>query len=147
MSHAIFNAARARPKPGAFSARRPQPLPETLHGSPIVSADNHLCLGGEDPRYARVPDSLKSRVPPVWFDQVSGLWMAGFDGKTLYPFGSEAFVYVMEGREGDWNIDARTRDLASDGISKEIAFPHWLPVFFNHPDLEVREWIFRAYNF
>ena len=68
----------------------------------------------------------------------------GFDGKSLYPFGTAEFVSGMEGREGSWNVDARTADLAAEG--KEIAFPQVIPWFFHHKDLVVRDWIFRGYN-
>ena len=146
MNQPILDAARSIAKPGAFNLRDPQAVPASLQGMRIVSADNHLCLGGEDVWYNRVPEHIKGRVPRVWFDREKDLWMTGFDGKTLYPFGSEAFVHTMEGREGAWNVDVRTADLAGEGVSKEIAFPQLLPVFFTHPDLEVREWIFRAYN-
>lgn len=146
MNQAVNKAARPFQKPGSFNVRDPQPLPESLKDYRIVSADNHLTLGGEDVWYNRVPDALKDRVPRVWHDKKSGLWMTGFEGKSLYPFGSEAFVHTMEGREGAWNVDARTRDLREEGIDKEIAFPQILPVFFHHPDLALREWLFRGYN-
>ncbi len=131
---------------GVFRDRVPQKPPQLPAGTRIVSADNHICLGGEDVWFDRVPEALKSRVPRVWFDEVEQMWLTGFNGKSLYPFGSAAFVESMEGREGAWNVDVRTADLAAEGVEKEIAFPQLLPVFFHHPDLELRGWIFRAYN-
>lgn len=146
MTQTVTTAAHPFVKPGAFNQRSAQPVPDTLKNFRIVSADNHLILGGEDVWYNRVPEHLKQRVPRVWLDHDSQVWTTGFDGQSLYPFGSDAFIQTMEARDGSWNVDARTADLAAEGIQKEIAFPQVLPVFFHHKDLELREWIFRAYN-
>lgn len=146
MNQSVSRAARAFAKPGAFHQRSAASLPDSLKDFVIVSADNHICLGGEDVFFERVPDHLKARVPRVWLDESSKRWITGFDGKSIYPFGAEAFVETMEGRDGAWNVDARTRDLLSEGVQKEIVFPQLMPVFFHLEDLELRAWIFRAYN-
>ena len=88
----------------------------------------------------------RARIPRVWYDATQNLWVTGFDGKSLYPFGTAEFVSSMEGREGSWNVDAHTADLAAEGVEKEIAFPQVIPWFFHHKDLVVRDWIFRGYN-
>jgi predicted TIM-barrel fold metal-dependent hydrolase len=142
----ILAARRPDPAPGPFSTRAPRPPLPSQAGFRVVSADNHICLGGEDVWFDRVPRSLRARVPRVWFDEAQGAWQTGFDGNSLYPFGTAAFVQSMEGRRGSWDVDARTADLAAEGIEKEIAFPQVLPVFFHLKDFELRDWIFRGYN-
>ena len=142
----ILTARRPSQAPGPFNARSPDASRASLAGLRLVSADDHICLGGEDIWFNRVPEPMRSRVPSVWFDETQKAWITGFNGQSLYPFGSADFVSSMEGREGSWNVDARIADLAAEGIEKEIAFPQVMPVFFLHKDLEARDWIFRGYN-
>jgi predicted TIM-barrel fold metal-dependent hydrolase len=142
----VASVRRPDSSPLIFRMRKPSALRSHLPGLRIVSADNHLCLGGEDVWYNRVPVDVRERIPRVWYDPTQDLWITGFDGKSLYPFGSADFVSSMEGREGSWNVDARTADLAAEGVEKEIAFPQVIPWFFHHKDLAVRDWIFRGYN-
>lgn len=138
-------AARPTERPGPFSTRSPA-APPLYSAGPIVSADNHICLGGGDIWFDRAPSSVRDRLPRVWRDEASGMWLTGFDGKSLYPYGSEDFVHSMEGHDGAWDVDIRTHDLLAEGISKEIAFPQVLPVFFQSKDYEARHWIFDIYN-
>lgn len=142
----VRSVRRPDSSPSIFRMRQPSSPRARLPGLRVVSADNHLCLGGEDVWYNRVPAELRTRVPRVWYDATQNLWVTGFDGKSLYPFGTAEFVGSMEGREGSWNVDARTADLAAEGVEKEIAFPQVLPWFFHYKDLAAREWIFRGYN-
>ena len=44
------------------------------------------------------------------------------------------------------DIDARLRELESDGIHRELAFPNALLGLMGWPDKEVRELCFRIYN-
>jgi predicted TIM-barrel fold metal-dependent hydrolase len=142
----VTSVRRPDSSPLIFRMRKPSAMRSRLPGLRLVSADNHLCLGGEDVWYERVPVDVRARIPRVWYDVTQKRWVTGFDGKSLYPFGTAEFISSMEGREGSWNVDARTADLAAEGVEKEIAFPQVIPWFFHYKDLVVRDWIFRGYN-
>jgi predicted TIM-barrel fold metal-dependent hydrolase len=129
---------------GVFLGRKGQRQP--LAGSVVVSADNHICLGGEDFFYERAPAQLKERVPRIWFDAEKKFWVTGMNGKSLYAWGSDDLVSSMEGHEGAWNVDARVADMDAEGIDKEVAFPQVILHCFHLKDFEAREYIFREYN-
>ena len=129
---------------GTFAGREARA--HDLTGVRVVSADNHICLGGSDFWYERAPAHLKDRVPRVWFDNENGFWVTGFDGQSLYPPGTDAFVRTMECHPGAWDIDARMVDLDAEGIAKELAFPQSLIPVLYHPDLEVRGYVFKEYG-
>jgi predicted TIM-barrel fold metal-dependent hydrolase len=129
---------------GTFLGRKGQR--HSLKGSTVVSADNHICLGGEDFFYERAPANLKERVPRVWFDTQKQFWVTGMNGKSLYAWGSDDLVRSMEGHEGAWNVDARVADMDAEGIDKEVAFPQVILHCFHLKDFEAREYIFREYN-
>ena len=44
------------------------------------------------------------------------------------------------------NIEARIRELAEDGVDKELAFPNAVLALFHYPDKALRERVFRIYN-
>ena len=44
------------------------------------------------------------------------------------------------------DIEARIRELAEDGVDKELAFPNAVLALFRFPDKQVRERVFRIYN-
>jgi predicted TIM-barrel fold metal-dependent hydrolase len=44
------------------------------------------------------------------------------------------------------NVEARVRELAEDGVDRELAFPNAVLALFHHPDHQIRERIFRVYN-
>ena len=44
------------------------------------------------------------------------------------------------------NIEARIRELAEDGVDRELAFPNAVLALFHFPDKQLRERIFRIYN-
>ena len=44
------------------------------------------------------------------------------------------------------DIEARIRELAEDGIDKELAFPNAVLALFHYPDKALRERVFRIYN-
>jgi predicted TIM-barrel fold metal-dependent hydrolase len=129
---------------GLLPDRRPQR--HSQRGLPIVSADSHICLGGEDFWYEAAPARLKDRVPRVRFDEAGGHWTTELNGESLYPAGAEAFTSTMEIRPGGWDIEARMAELDAEGVDKEIAFPQNLLRLVHLKDLEAREFIFREYN-
>jgi predicted TIM-barrel fold metal-dependent hydrolase len=138
----------AKPLPyeslGIFLGRKGQR--HSLKGSTIVSADNHICLGGEDFFYDNAPAHLKDRVPRIWFDAKNDFWVTGMNGKSLYAWGSDDLVKSMEGHQGAWNVDARVTDMDAEGVDKEVAFPQVILHCFHLKDFEAREYIFREYN-
>jgi len=142
------HSAKAKSQPfeslGVFLGRKGQR--HALSGSIIVSADNHICLGGEDFFYENAPAHLKDRVPRIWFDAKNDFWVTAMNGKSLYAWGSDDLVKSMEGHPGAWNVDARVADMDAEGIDKEIAFPQVILHCFHLKDFEAREYIFREYN-
>src|SRR6202050_800830 len=114
-------------------------------GTEVFSADDHISLA-EDIFYERFPDSMKDRAPRVM--NVDGGWVLGLDGKSLLV---PEFVEVLTQYDpvsgcttGD--VDARLAALASEGISRALAFPNSVLALFGWPDREVRELCFRIYN-
>lgn len=118
----------------------------SLTGATVVSADNHICLGGEDFFYENAPAHLKDRVPRIWFDAKNDFWVTGMNGKSLYAWGSDDLVKSMEGHQGAWNVEARVADMDAEGVDKEVAFPQVILHCFHLKDFEAREYIFREYN-
>ena len=130
---------------GVSVNRKPQP--HNLADAVVISADNHIGLGGEDFFYENAPAHLKDRVPRILFDERVGHWTATFGGKPVYPPGTEVVISTVEGREGIWNIDARIADMDGEGIVAEVAFPQVLPLtLFTLPDFEAREYIMTQYT-
>src|SRR5579859_6368764 len=130
--------AHARPLRGAHAARP--------KGAIVVSADNHWSLS-EDPWMGRTPASMRDRLPSVWYEEARGLYQMGIGGKPsfLSP-GIIESIKSIEDRKGSLFLPERLADLDADGIAMEIVFPQTLLMYFQHPDIEAREWIFRAYN-
>jgi len=129
---------------GPFFRRMPQK--HSLAGARVVSADNHISLGGRDIWREAAPAHLKERVPRVWFDEDKQLWNTTLGGESLAFFGADDFARSMEGRRGAWDVDARVADMDAEGVEKEIVFPQFLLRLCHLPDLEAREFIFREYN-
>jgi predicted TIM-barrel fold metal-dependent hydrolase len=119
-------------------------------GLTVVSADGHWQLN-EDIFHDRFPKHLRDRAPRVWFD---GFWQMGDPNQT--PTSGPAFEMMQRLRavleQGSssipaaWDLAVRARDLAAEGIDKEIVYPNSLIGFIRHPDLEVQELVYRIYN-
>ncbi|MGE4431254.1 MAG: amidohydrolase family protein [Sphingobium sp.] len=145
----VLEARRGDSKPfdeiGLFASRKPQK--HSVEGAIIISADNHVGLGGEDVFYKDAPEHLKDRVPRIYFNEERGYWTSSFNGKPVYPPGTEAVIDSVESRDGVWNIDTRMADMDAEGVDIEIAFPQVLPLtLFRLPDYEAREYIMAQYN-
>jgi predicted TIM-barrel fold metal-dependent hydrolase len=141
----VFNLIRPYESIGVFFGRKPQR--HRLVGTRVISSDSHVGLGGEDVFYDRAPASLKDRVPRVYLDEDKGYWTCSFNGKPVYPPGTEVVVNSVEGRPGVWNVDVRVADMDAEGIDAEIAFPQVLPLtLFTLKDFEAREFIMSEYN-
>jgi len=115
-------------------------LPE---GTVLVSSDSHWNIT-EDIFYERAPAALKDRMPRIWKDEENRLCI-GIEQKNLLAGPIEELLASFN-RPGFYDLDARMTDLDDDGIAMEIVYPQWLMFYLHHPDLEMREWLFKIYN-
>jgi predicted TIM-barrel fold metal-dependent hydrolase len=114
-------------------------------GTEVFSADDHISLA-DDIFYERFPEDLKDKAPRVWYED--GAYQLGRNGKSFLPGDFSAVLMQYDPMEGSGsrNIEARIRELKSDGVDKELAFPNALLALFHYPDKELRELAFRIYN-
>ncbi len=114
-------------------------------GTEVFSADDHISLA-EDIFYEQFPESLKDQAPRVVHDD--GAWTLGFGGKTFLPREFNAVLTQYDPMEGATtsDIEARLRQLESDGVHRELAFPNALLALMGWPDKAIRELCFRIYN-
>lgn len=111
----------------------------------MFSADDHISVS-EDIFYERFPESLKDKAPRVVHDD--GAWTLAMGGKTFLPREFNAVLMQYDPLDGATtrDIDARLRELESDGIHRELAFPNAILAMLMWPDKQVRELCFRIYN-
>lgn len=116
------------------------PLPP---GTVVVSADGHWLEG--DLWIDRFPDHLKDKAPRMVFE--NGGWQIIINGQPP-PFPDEAKMLcnAFECREGMSNVAERLVDLDAEGIAKELLFPQRLFGLYVAGDIDMREWVFGAYN-
>ena len=114
-------------------------------GTEVFSADNHISLA-EDIFYERFPDSKKEDAPRVVHHD--GAWNLAIGGRLLLPKEFTAVLEQYDPLAGATTNDgeARIRELESDGVHRELAFPNALLGLMGWPDLEGRELCFRLYN-
>ena len=114
-------------------------------GTEVFSADNHISVA-DDIFFERFPDDLKGQAPRIWYED--GAYMVGMKGKSWVggDFGRVLMQYDDLAGAASNNIDARIRELAEDGIDKELAFPNAVLALFHYPDKALRERVFRIYN-
>jgi len=131
---------------GLSDARTAQPadfpLPE---GTTLISSDSHFSVW-DDIWVKRTPKRLHERMPRVWYDAKKDIWNIGQDGVPIYPEPFHDLLRSMEGRPGAGDLPRRLEEMDAEGIQKDVAFPQTIQRYFTLPDLEVREWIYRAYN-
>ena len=114
-------------------------------GTEVFSADDHISLS-EDIFYERFPESMKDQAPRVVRED--GAWTLAVGGKTFLPREFNAVLEQYDPLAGAATNDpeARARELESDGIHRELAFPNALLGLMGWPDKAVRELCFRIYN-
>ena len=114
-------------------------------GTEIFSADNHISVA-DDIFYERFPEELKGAAPRIWYED--GAYMVGMKGKawTGGDFGRVLMQYDDLAGASTNDMAARVRELAEDGIDKELAFPNAVLALFHYPDKPLRERVFRIYN-
>ena len=100
----------------------------------------------DDIFYERFPEELKGQAPRIWYED--GAYMVGINGKSWVggDFGRVLMQYDDLAGAATNNIEARIRELAEDGIDKELAFPNAVLALFHYPDKKLRERVFRIYN-
>lgn len=117
-------------------------------GTRIVSADNHWDVAS-DIFFERLPEHLKEKAPRIWLDKFIRIGFMNKDGQLESPFKGperEMNLHTNLGLEGCWDIDARLAHLDAEGIEADMNYPNMILLMFGHPDLELREAVFRIYN-
>ena len=114
-------------------------------GTEVFSADNHISLA-EDIFYERFPAAMKDQAPRVVYED--GAWNLAIGGKTFLPreFTAVLMQYDPLAGAGTNDPEARIRELETDGVHRELAFPNALLGLMGWPDKAVRELCFRVYN-
>ncbi|MFJ3776115.1 amidohydrolase family protein [Streptomyces sp. NPDC090075] len=114
-------------------------------GTEVFSADNHISLA-EDIFHDKFPEHLKDHAPRVWYKDEA--YELGVGGQSFLPGEFSAVLMQYDPLEGAGtdNIEGRIRELASDGIAKELAFPNAMLALLPYPDKTIRELCFRIYN-
>ena len=114
-------------------------------GTEVFSADNHISVA-QDIFYEKFPEDLKGQAPRIWYED--GAYMVGMKGKswTGGDFGRVLMQYDDLAGASTNDMAARVRELAEDGIDKELAFPNAVLALFQYPDKALRERVFRIYN-
>ncbi len=114
-------------------------------GTEVFSADDHISLA-EDIFHERFPASLRDQAPRVVYED--GAWNLAIGGKTFLPREFTAVLMQYDPLAGAATNDpeARMRELESDGVHRELAFPNALLGLMGWPDKEIRELCFRIYN-
>ena len=94
-------------------------------GTQVFSADDHVSLAA-DIFFERFPDDLKEQAPRVVYED--GAWNLAIGGRTFLPREFTAVLMQYDPLEGSSTADigARLRELESDGIHRELAFPNAL---------------------
>ena len=114
-------------------------------GTEVFSADNHISVA-DDIFYQHFPDDLKDQAPRIWYED--GAYLLGPPGNSMVVGDFSAVLMQYDDLAGAAtnNIEARIRELAEDGVDKELAFPNAVLALFHYPDKDLRERIFRIYN-
>ena len=99
----------------------------------VFSADNHISLS-DDIFYERFPDDLKDKAPRIWYED--GAYMVDQKGQSMVVGDFSAVLMQYDDLAGAAtnNIEARIRELAEDGVDKELAFPNAVPPLFPGTD-------------
>ncbi len=124
---------------GISARRTPQlPPPKPMGIDIVVSADGHWELDA-DIFYESFPARLKAQAPRVWFDEY---WRVGTRGENSFA----EIETITDLPTGLYDLDVRMEHMIAEGIDQEICFPQTVLGFLFHPDLEIREHIYRIYN-
>jgi predicted TIM-barrel fold metal-dependent hydrolase len=117
-------------------------------GLTLVSADDHWEIT-EDIFYENVPAHLKEIAPRVWFDEI--WWLtAKADEKSSVSRAMSGDVtrrfMVNSAQAGGYDRDRRRADLEVEGVGMSLNFPNFVLGYVVHPNLELREEVFKIAN-
>jgi predicted TIM-barrel fold metal-dependent hydrolase len=114
-------------------------------GTEVFSADNNISVA-DDIFYEGFPAELKDQAPRIWYED--GAYLLGPPGQSLVVGDFSAVLMQCDDLAGAAtnNVEAWVRELAEDGVDKELTFPNAVLALFHHPDHDIRERIFRVYN-
>src|SRR3984885_4953209 len=106
-------------------------------GTEVFSADNHISVA-DDIFYERFPDALIDLAPRIWYED--GAYLLGPPGQSIVVGDFSAVLMQYDDLAGAAtnNVEARVRELAEDGVDKELAFPNAVLAVFHHPDHDIR---------
>jgi predicted TIM-barrel fold metal-dependent hydrolase len=128
----------------------------------VISVDDHI-VEPPDTFEGRVPAKFADRAPRIvtredgsqtWLFDGQELPNVGFNavvGRPIEEYSFEPVTYA-EMRRGAWDIDARVKDMDTNGIYASLNFPSFLPGFgggrlqLTSKDLELSEACVRAWN-
>lgn len=118
-------------------------------GSRISSADDHWCIV-DDIFHERLPQAMREKAPRIFKDGTWRIGMLGDDGEVRLPFPLtpvlDQVLNMSGGMPGSGDIAQRLKDMDQEGFSQTILYPQMLLGLVHHPDLDLREAIFRVYN-
>ena len=103
-------------------------------GTEVFSADDHISLA-EDIFYERFPESMKDQAPRVVYED--GAWTLAIGGKTFLPARVHRRAHAVRParrRRAPATSTPASRELESDGIHRELAFPNALLGLMGWPD-------------
>jgi predicted TIM-barrel fold metal-dependent hydrolase len=137
------------PPQGVGAPKDRQPHAEHAVGLPqgtqVFSADDHISVA-EDIFYENFPESMKDQAPRVINED--GAWTLGFGEHSFLPAEFNRVLAQYDPLPGATtsDVDARIRELASDGVDCELAFPNAMLAVMGLPDRKLQELCFRIYN-
>jgi len=111
----------------------------------VVACDNHWTIS-EDIFFREAPAQLRDEMPRIWWDDDAQIFNIGPKFNGLYGGELAPLIKSIEDRSGSRCLRDRLVDLDDEGVSMEIVFPQSLQFYFNYPNFEAREWVFRVYN-
>jgi len=113
-------------------------------GTVVVSADNHWSIS-DDIFYKQFPARLRESAPKL-YRSAEGGYLFTIRGEPLLPALQSTIFAEMDCVPGSTQMEARMRDLDTEGVDKELVFGNVVAAFYTYPDLEAREWVYRIYN-
>jgi predicted TIM-barrel fold metal-dependent hydrolase len=110
--------------------------PDLPAGTVVVSADEHS-LEVEHLWEERLPSHFRDRAPRLWRDEV------GFHSEFM---GKQVDHVPSEDRPGMYDLEARIKDQAAEGIQKSLLFPQRSLQLVRVEDQALRAACLQAYN-
>lgn len=111
-------------------------------GTTVVTADSHWSVS-EDIWYEAFPPSLRDKAPRVYGQD--GMFQLDVDGKPLLSSHADV-LQSFESVPGCYRMEPRLKDLAAEGIDKEIVFPNTTMGLLFFGTSEVRNLVIDIYN-